>query len=239
MQTLNTIAIQCVGQWPWIAQAALRLFVAAILGGFIGIEREYHGRSAGFRTQILVAIGSALAMVVSLNFAEFYGDGSAVGVIRIDPARVAYGVMGGIGFLGAGAIIRYSVGVRGLTTAASLWCTAAVGLACGFGMFEIAAVATGLVVFVLFILSRLHIIIPSKSYRSVTITAPIGDGDNVSRFKQALQDHGIKVADIAYDRDAESRSETITFHVSLSARSRPDSVAALAHALPDDTVTIR
>lgn len=231
--------MQCLDSWPWTAQAALRLFIAAVLGGIIGIEREYHGRSAGFRTQTLVAIGSALVMIVSLHFGNIYGNKSAETAFRIDPARMAYGIMAGIGFLGAGAIIRYNIGVRGLTTAASLWCTAAVGLACGFGMFEIAAIAAGLVVCVLFVLSRLDIAIPSKSYRSVTITAPIGEGDNISRIKNALESKKIKVTDISYDRDAERQTETITFHVSLKAKSRPDSVTILADALPDSTVTIR
>ncbi len=231
--------MEWIENWPWTAQATLRLFAAAVLGGIIGIEREYHGRSAGFRTQTLVAIGSALVMIVSLHFGNTYGDKSADTAFRVDPARLAYGIMAGIGFLGAGAIIRYNIGVRGLTTAASLWCTAAVGLACGFGMFEIAAIATVLVVCVLFFLTKMDVAIPSKSYRTVTVTAPIGEGENTSRIKNALESRKIRVTDISYERDIERKTETITFYVSLSARSRPDSVTDIANALPGATVTIR
>ncbi len=236
---IHTIAMQFIENWPWTAQATVKLFVAAVLGGIIGMEREYHGRSAGFRTQTLVALGSALVMIVSLHFGEAYGDKSADTAYRVDPARLAYGIMAGIGFLGAGTIIRYNVGVRGLTTAASLWCTAAVGLACGFGMFDIAAIATGLVVCVLFLLSKLDVAIPSKSYRTVTVTAPISEKDNISAIKQVLESKGIKVTDIAYDRSAEARTETITFYVSFTHHSRPESVKMLADILPGATVSIR
>ena len=123
----------------WYVQAICRILIAAVLGALIGVERQVHGRSAGLRTQLLVALGAALAMVVSLHFArEFASTDPDTWSLRIDPARMAYGVMGGIGFLGAGVILRQESGIRGLTTGASLWCTAAVGLACGFGMYAVA-----------------------------------------------------------------------------------------------------
>ena len=93
--------------WDFI----VRLGVAAALGGLIGLEREARGRSAGLRTQLLVAVGSALAMIVSLQFGARYGDGSLGSAVQVDPARVAYGVMAGVGFLGAGAMIRYGIGM--------------------------------------------------------------------------------------------------------------------------------
>ncbi|MCK4601128.1 MAG: MgtC/SapB family protein, partial [Phycisphaerae bacterium] len=188
--------------------------------------------SAGFRTQILVALGSALAMLVSLNFGNVYGESTAPS-ISVDPARVAYGVMAGIGFLGAGAIIRYGAGIRGLTTAASLWCTAAVGLACGFGMFIVATTTTVMVIFALFFLTKLNKILPSRIYRSVTITLPLAEQDNVSRLKKILEAWGVQIDDLEHERNAADAVETITFHVSISSRSQLDIPSTLAKHLPD------
>ncbi len=208
----------------WELEASLRLVVAAALGALIGMEREHHGRSAGFRTQMLVALGSALAMVVSLNFANVFGSWGEHSAIRVDPARVAYGIMAGIGFLGAGAIVRYGVNIRGLTTAASLWCTAALGLACGFGMYIVALVATGLALVILLLLSRLDGVLPTQWYKTVTLTLRSGGQDNVSRFKNLLARHGVKVIDYEYERDLEHEIETLTLHVRITARHRPDHI---------------
>lgn len=122
----------------------LRIFVAALLGGAIGLEREYRSKEAGFRTHFLVALGSALFMVVSA-----YGFEEAVALPghRLDVSRVAAQVVSGIGFIGAGTIIfRKSENiVSGLTTAAGVWVVAAIGLACGGGMYKVAIASTFLV----------------------------------------------------------------------------------------------
>src|SRR5436190_12618371 len=104
----------------WPAEQVIRLLLAATVGGLVGIERELRGRQAGFRTNLLVSLGSALVMIVSVSFASRKFDGDPAGSIRVDPGRIAYGVMSGIGFLGAGTIIKSGVAVRGLTTAAGL-----------------------------------------------------------------------------------------------------------------------
>jgi putative Mg2+ transporter-C (MgtC) family protein len=225
----------------WNAELLLRLLVAAILGGLIGAEREHHGRSAGFRTQMLVALGSALAMVVSLHFGQVYGDRSpAASAIRVDPARVAYSVMAGIGFLGAGAIIRYGTGVRGLTTAASLWCTAAVGLACGFGMYALAVIATAIVIFALMVLSRLDHYIPSRWYKTVTVSLPSTGADNVSRLSEIIAKRGARVLNVQYSSRSETKSETITFNVVMPARTKPSDLMDLVQDVPEVTqLTIR
>ena len=119
-----------------------RLVVAGLLGTVVGIEREWRVKEAGFRTHFLVSLGSALFMIVSQwGFEEFlaYHDG-----LRLDPSRVAAQVVSGIGFIGAGAIIFHRQIVRGLTTAASLWAIAGVGMATGAGMYGVAAAGTGL-----------------------------------------------------------------------------------------------
>src|SRR5881396_4411642 len=118
-------------------EALVRLVLAAALGGAVGIERELREREAGFRTHLLVALGSALFTIVSAyGFHEFLSSGASV--VRADPTRIAAQIVTGIGFLGAGAIIREGISVRGLTTAASLWMVAAIGLAAGAGYYSAA-----------------------------------------------------------------------------------------------------
>lgn len=132
-------------------QIILRLFISTILGGFIGLERQLHRRAAGLRTHILVSVGSTLIMLTSLYIFDIYKD-----KVPLDPARIAAGVITGIGFLGAGTIIRYGEEVRGLTTAASLWVVAAVGLAIGCGFYVAAVAATVIVLLALLALRRLE-----------------------------------------------------------------------------------
>lgn len=123
-------------------QILARLLLATILGGIIGFERESRGRAAGFRTHILVCLGSALIMMISIYIFELYK-----GTVGIDPGRIAAQVVTGIGFLGAGTILRSGATVKGLTTAASLWAVAGIGLAVGCG-FYFASLATTILVFV-------------------------------------------------------------------------------------------
>lgn len=120
----------------------LRIFVAALLGGAIGLEREYRDKAAGFRTHFLVALGSALFMIISVYGFE---GGLLTDRHRLDVSRIAAQVVTGIGFLGAGTIIFQKNMVRGLTTAAGVWVVAAIGLACGAGMYILATAATVLV----------------------------------------------------------------------------------------------
>ena len=118
-----------------------RLLLAALLGGVLGFERELRQKSAGLRTNILIAVGSALFTVMSHELA----DGA-------DPTRITAQIVTGIGFLGAGAILRTDAGIHGLTTAATVWVNAAVGVAAGGGEFRLASVATGVTLLVLLVL---------------------------------------------------------------------------------------
>lgn len=121
----------------------IRLLVATALGAVIGLDREYRTKAAGFRTHVLVALGSALFMIISVHgFDDLPKDQMT---LRMDPARIAAQVVTGIGFIGAGTIIFQKNVVKGLTTAAGLWVTAAVGMACGVGMYVLAIVSTILV----------------------------------------------------------------------------------------------
>jgi putative Mg2+ transporter-C (MgtC) family protein len=130
-------------------ESLLRLALAAVLGGLIGVERELREREAGLRTHLLVALGSALFTIVgAYGFHAFLESGQSV--VRADPTRIAAQIVTGIGFLGAGAIIRQGLSVRGLTTAATLWVVAAVGLAAGAGYYSAAVITTALVLIALY-----------------------------------------------------------------------------------------
>ena len=129
----------------------MRLGLSLILGGFIGLERQIHRRSAGLRTHILVSLGSCLIMLTSLYVFDIYKN-----QVALDPARIAAGVITGIGFLGAGAIIREREGVKGLTTAASLWVVAGIGLAIGCGFYKAGLYATILALIALIFLRHLE-----------------------------------------------------------------------------------
>lgn len=121
----------------------VRLLAAAALGGAIGIERELREREAGFRTHLLVSVGAALFTLISAYAWTDFNFGPASG-ISYDPTRIAAQIVTGVGFLGAGAIIRHGLTVRGLTTAATLWIVAAVGMACGAGFYWAAVIGTAL-----------------------------------------------------------------------------------------------
>lgn len=126
----------------------IRLGSATLLGGLIGFERELHGKVAGFRTHSLVALGSALIMLVSIEIFKLYQ-----GLVPVDPGRIAAQVVTGIGFIGAGAIIRSGTSIKGLTTAAGLWTASGIGLACGLGYFRAAFAATVITLLVLVVFS--------------------------------------------------------------------------------------
>lgn len=135
---------------PQDIDVAMRLIVATVLSGLIGFEREAHGKEAGVRTYALVGVGSALVMVVSIEIFEIYK-----GIVAVDPSRIAAQVVSGIGFLGAGAIIRFPQGVKGLTTAAGLWTAAGIGLACGLAQYRPAVITTILVLVILALFSKI------------------------------------------------------------------------------------
>lgn len=199
----------------WPTEAMLRLLLAAVAGGLVGLERELRGRQAGFRTNLLVAMGSALVMVVSIQFGTRPWPAPPGTTISIDPARIAYGVMTGIGFLGAGTIIHARGNVRGLTTAAGLWCVAAIGLACGFGMYLIAAMTTILVMLVLWLLSFLERMLPRLAYRTLTVRRKWAVGcidEAVARCQSA----GLRVIDVTFQRSDDLIHGDISLHVAFT-----------------------
>ncbi|MFH1799634.1 MAG: MgtC/SapB family protein [Candidatus Omnitrophota bacterium] len=141
-----------MGLTPQDIDFAIKLSVATLLGALIGLEREVHGKEAGFKTYSLVCLGSALMMIVSIGVFEIFK-----GVATVDPGRIAAQAVTGIGFLGAGAIIRSQAGsVKGLTTAAGIWAACAIGLSCGLGLYKQAVMTTILVLIILVLFSKVQ-----------------------------------------------------------------------------------
>ena len=139
------------------SEVILRLMLAVLLSGLVGLEREAKGRAAGLRTHMLVCTGSCLMTLTGVYLMDLYPSA------KIDPTRIAAQVVSGIGFLGAGTIIQFHDSVRGLTTAASVWAAAGIGLAVGAGFYLGAVAATGLVLVVLLMLHKLEDRVGSKS----------------------------------------------------------------------------
>ena len=158
-----------------------RLVAAGLMGGFIGLERELRSKEAGVRTHFIVALGSALFMIIS----QFAFEGR-----QHDAARVAAQVVSGIGFIGAGVIIFQKNAVRGVTTAAGLWVAAAIGLACGDGMYSVAIAATLLTVLVL---EMMHFVNLHLSERSVDLTLSPDKPYDIPELPERLKKENIKV----------------------------------------------
>ena len=164
----------------------LRLFVAAMLGGVIGLEREYRAKEAGFRTHFLVALGSGLFMILSqFGFDDVLAHYEQV---SLDPSRIASQVVTGIGFIGAGTIIFQKHVVRGLTTAAGLWVTSAIGMTAGAGMYVLSIATTFLV---LLCLEALYFILQHFGTRNITVTFSTPKEENIQPVLQRLRDKEI------------------------------------------------
>ncbi len=187
-------------------ELCLRLVVAAVLTGAIGFEREMRERAAGLRTHMLVGTGSALFTVISAyGWSEFdYGAGTG---ITLDPSRVAAQIVTGIGFLGAGAIIRQGGSIRGLTTAAGLWVVAAIGMAAGAGYYSAALVGTGIVLVGLGPIRRLE---GGSLFRGLRREArmlelDVAAGERAGPVLDALVDQGAQVSRVEFSREEGTR----------------------------------
>jgi putative Mg2+ transporter-C (MgtC) family protein len=169
-------------------EALLRLAVAGGLGAAVGFERELRDREAGIRTHLLVSLGSALFTIVSaFGFHEFLTNGGSI--VRADPTRIAAQIVTGIGFLGAGAIIREGLSVRGLTTAATLWVVAAIGMASGAGYYGPAVATTALTIFALWPLRLIaHRMIERIKPEENRLTVELREGQPIGPFLDQLHD---------------------------------------------------
>lgn len=187
-----------------------RLILAAVLSGVIGFEREFHGRAAGFRTHILVCIGSTLVMLTSMHIFDIYYTR-----VPVDPARIAAGVITGIGFLGAGTIMHSRSSIRGLTTAASLWVVSGVGLAVGSGLYFGAVLTTLLTIIALMIFSRLEYAMIRKDwYKTIIIESKEGI-DQLKAVRKILEDCRSDITDFEVDRAQDGTNMILKFGVKL------------------------
>ena len=189
-------------------ELTIRLMLALLLGGAIGIEREYRAKEAGFRTHFLVALGSALFCLVS----QF-----GFGVDLKDSSRVAAQVVSGIGFLGAGTIIFQKNVVRGLTTAAGLWVTAAIGLACGTGMYLAAVLTTAMV---LLGLEDLNYWIPQLGLSTIELSFSAPSRESVKEFITRIKQDGMEVH--SYELKERRLSKEEFLEASLEIRAKRD-----------------
>jgi len=157
-----------------VDNVVIRVLLAAVLGACIGLERNIRGRSAGLRTNILVSLGSAVFMLLSIGIANQWNINAGSSGPISDPTRMAAQIITGIGFLGAGAIIKHGFSVQGLTTAACLWIASAIGMSCGAGYYDIGILTTIIAIFVLTMLNRIEKLYSKDSYRILEITTVIG-----------------------------------------------------------------
>lgn len=204
----------------------LHLLAGLAAGGAIGLERSYHGRPAGFRTHTLVCMAATLLMLITVFQPQWFpgtGDG-----VRLDPTRMAQGIMTGIGFLGAGVIFKEGLTVRGLTTAASIWITSAIGVLMGTGLYFAGIAATVLTLGVLAVFRRLERALPlqrSAGYRVRFARAEVLPAPDLRRL---LSDHGFQISGLTY-RLADRGS---VFEYSMTIRTNdPENYARLATAL--------
>lgn len=215
------------------ADFVLRLSVAGVMGILIGLEREYRAKEAGYRTHFLVALGSALLMIVSQ-----YGftDVLAPEIVRLDPSRIAAQVVTGIGFIGAGVIILQKQIVRGLTTAAGIWATSGIGLAIGAGMYGIGITAT---VLVLLGLEALGFFFKSIGMRNMLVEFTTTSKYTLSQVSQKF--HSRNYVIVSYEMNESYTEKQTSYHVSMVIKAKRANEETLLlmfmQDFPDLTVT--
>ena len=174
----------------------LRIFGSVLIGGMIGMERTFHGRPAGFRTHALVCVASALLMVVTVYQGQWM-QVVAIGNIQTDPTRMAQGIMTGIGFLGAGVIFKEGLTVRGLTTAASIWVTAAIGILVGVGFYLAAVLGAIATLLILSVFRYVESKVPSEFYAHHMLRFTRDAVMSEDELRKAVADHGFSIANLS------------------------------------------
>ncbi len=181
-----------------------RLAVAVLLGGLIGLERAHHGRPAGLRTHTLVCLSSCLLMLLTV-FQWDLLSGRQLETIRVDPTRMGQGIMTGIGFLGAGVIMKEKLTIRGLTTAASIWVSASIGIIIGMGMYFAGIVATVITVIVLSMFRLLERVVPSLHYGRLLLRFKSTEVMDYEELRRMISDCGVSSMPPAYAQEDEGR----------------------------------
>jgi len=168
------------------------ILFATALGSLIGLEREIHGQPAGLRTHMILAVGAAVAAIISISYSQFLSNSN----LPSDPGRIVAQVVSGVGFLGAGAIMKAGVTVKGLTTASSLWTTAIIGIACGSKYYELACFTTLVVLLILSLINYLENMLMT-TYKTHTIKVTLADRPGiVNEIKETLDIFKVKVVSL-------------------------------------------
>ncbi len=204
--------------WQGIFGDFIKLLLAAFISGFIGFERESHGQAAGFRTYIIVGIGSCLMMLLSLHIEELYRHLNADSAVRLDPARIASYAIASMGFLGAGAIIKGKGAVRGLTTAAGLWVVTGMGLSIGAGYILETVFATIIILISLYWLHPIRELAGRRYYSTLTVKFKAIE-DPLEKIKEIISGFPpFTILNINYEH--ELSSQTIIYSVRLYSKEK-------------------
>ncbi len=210
-----------------ILTPVVRLVLAVVAGALIGLERTYNGRPAGFRTHALVATASSLLMLFTV-FQFNLLAGAPVEALKADPTRMAQGIMTGIGFLGAGVIVREGLNVRGLTTAASIWMTAAIGIMIGVGFYVAAGIALALALGTLSIFRRLEALVPTLYFARLTVRLATENYMSEGEVRKLILPFSVGIANVSYEMEEGRRG----FQYGMTIRARnPDNFRKLAEGL--------
>jgi putative Mg2+ transporter-C (MgtC) family protein len=178
---------------------------------------------------MLVSVGAALFMLISVAMAEIYSPGSGNTGLRVDPSRIAAQIVTGIGFLGAGAIIKEGFNVRGLTTAACLWVSAGLGMAAGAGLFEMAILVTLIGLFALIVVNRFERVYAKDSYRILKLS--VSNNTDIARLIEVVKRKQVKILFLDFERDYPSNQMLVTFTLRLFHRGVTDK---LSHGIVGD-----
>jgi len=185
------------GQEGVVLEIALRLIAALFIGALIGMERSYQGRPAGFRTHALVCLASAVLMLVTVYESQWFSP-TGQSRVQIDPTRMSQGIMTGIGFLGAGAIIKEGLTIRGLTTAASIWITAAIGILVGIGFYVPAGLAAALALGTLSLFRWIESRMPALLYYDCTLRSEEARAMIEDELRSFVARHGVSVSRLSW-----------------------------------------
>jgi putative Mg2+ transporter-C (MgtC) family protein len=209
-------------------EVIFKLLLGTLLGGVIGFERQSHGRPAGFRTHLLVCVACVLIMIIS---EAYYSQGAAhPEFARVDPTRIAAGAMTGIGFLGAGVILKTGYSIQGLTTAASIWILSAIGLAVGAGQY-VAGITGFIITFLsLWVLRILETRIPRLSYQHITIVSD--DSGDEKTIREAFGKRGFTILRMDYDLEFEKKEKSYLLTVANKAPVAIQEIIEDLEALP-------
>ena len=209
-----------------------RVAAALLVGGVIGLERSLHGRPAGFRTHSLVCVASAVLMLVTVYQGEWM-TGIAIEAIRTDPTRMAQGIMTGIGFLGAGVIVKEGASVRGLTTAASIWVTSAIGILVGVGFHYAAAIGTIATLLVLSAFRAIERMLPTEFYAYHTLRFAREAIIPEDELRKLVGEHGFSIANLSHRLSNDGKTFEYRMVIRSWDKANAESLSQHLRTMPD------